>query len=57
MIKCDVETSHIKIIATSGDLTSAAVERILECGAGDVLRKPMDKKTVIRAAASLLEGS
>ncbi len=57
VIKSDIETAHIKIIAISGDLTSAAMARILGCGADDVLIKPLDKKTVIRAAASLLEES
>jgi excisionase family DNA binding protein len=57
MIKGDMETAHIKVIAISGDITSDAMARILGCGADDVLRKPIDKKTVIRAAASLLEDS
>ena len=57
MIKGDIETAHIKIIAISDDLTSGARARILGCGADDILRKPLDKKTVIRAAASLLEDS
>jgi excisionase family DNA binding protein len=57
MIKSDVETAHIKILAISSDLTSDATACILGCGADDVLRKPLEQKTVIRAAASLLEAS
>jgi excisionase family DNA binding protein len=57
LIKNEFDTSHIKIIAISGNFTATSIERIFECGADGILRKPLDKKAVIGEIASLLEGT
>jgi excisionase family DNA binding protein len=56
LIKNERDTAHIKIIAFSGNLTAASIERILECGADGILKKPLDKRALIQEVTSLLEG-
>jgi excisionase family DNA binding protein len=55
LIKNELETAHIKIIAISGNFTAASIERILECGADGILKKPLDRQAVIQEIASLIE--
>jgi excisionase family DNA binding protein len=57
LIKNEFDTSHIKIIAISGNFTAASIERILECGADGILKKPLEKKAVIGEIGAVLEGT
>jgi CheY-like chemotaxis protein len=55
LIKKEPGTSHIKIIAISGNSSETSFDRILECGADGFLQKPLDKEKVIQAVESTIE--
>lgn len=55
LIKKDPETSHIKIIAISGNSSEISIDRVLKCGADGFLQKPLNNKELIQEIESMME--
>lgn len=53
-IKEDPETAHIKVVGMTGYATTENVEKILECGAIDILSKPISLKNLKEILTDLL---